>query len=159
MRARFAGWLLVLAYACTLPSLLPSAFAMLAWVEGSHGIELRVVGETTQLVLTHPGSAGKPHDAIHRHCLLAKMLTAFAEPPRKDNPDHLLKFTGGSVRSLEKRAVVPDAPLDSEVAMPVYYVVAEIAIPRPMFGREWPEGAPPRPPAELVELKSTLLLI
>ncbi len=159
MRARLAGWLLVLAYACTLPSLLPAAFAVLALVEGSHGIELRIGGEEVAVVLTHPGGAGKPHDAIHHHCLFAKMLTAFAEPPRNDNPDHLLKFTGGSVRSLEKRTVVPDAPLSSDAAMPVYFIVAEVAIPRPNFACAWPEGAPPRPPAELVELASTLLLI
>lgn len=159
MRARLAGWLLVLAYACTLPSLLPAAFAALARVEGSHGIELRVGGEETELVLTHPGFAGKAHDAIHHHGLLAKMLTAFAEPPRSDNPDHHLKFTGGTVRCLEKRAVVPDVEMTAEAVEPKYFVIAEIAQPRPALTRRWPESAPPRPPAELVELASTLLLI
>ncbi len=158
-RTLLAGWLLVLAYVCTLPSLLPAAFALVAKVEGSHGIELSAAGDETDVVLTHPGFAGKPHDVIHHHCLFARALAGFAESPRNNDPDHRVKFTGGANRCLEKRAIVPVVQLTADAVVPEFFVIAEIAIPRPSYVGEWPEGAPPRPPDGLLELKSTLLLV
>ncbi len=158
-RALLAGWLLVLAYVGTLPSLLPTAFALLAWMEGSHGIELRAGGDETDVVLTHPGGAGKSHDAIHRHCVFARMLASFAESPRNEDPDHLVKFTNGANRGVEKRMVAPCAQLAADAAAPEFSTVARIETSRRTYVREWPKGAPPRPPDGLLELKSTLLLV
>lgn len=158
-RTLLAGWLLVLTYACTLPSVLPTAFAMFARMEGSHGIELTACAEETDVVLTHPGSEGRPHDAIHHHCLFARALAAFAESPRDDDPDHRVKFSGGVNRGLEKRTLVPNAPVNADTAAPELLVIAEVVLSQPVKKWMWSEFRPPRPPDGLVELKSTLLLV
>ena len=157
--ALLAGWLLVLTYMATLPALFPAAFSALACVEGSHGIELNSAGDQTEVVLTHPGFAGKPHDAIHHHCLFARVLTAFAEPPRRSNPDHHVKFACGANRRMEKPAIAPGTTLSADAAAPQLSLAVNVAMPRPVFVRAWPKGPPPRPPAELIELKGTLLLV
>lgn len=150
---------LLLAYACAMPSVLPTAFAMLARMEGSHGIEMSAGAEETDVVLTHPGAEGKSHDAIHHHCLFAKALAAFAEAPRDHDPDHRVKFACSAARLLEKRTIVPVISLSADAFAPEYFVIAEITIPQPDGARDWLEVAPPRPPDALLELKSTLLLI
>ena len=158
-RTLLAGWLLVLAYVGTLPSLLPAAFALMARLEGSHRVELCAGGGAARVMLTHPGGAGKSHDAIHRHCVFARMLASFAESPRNDDPDHLVKFTSGANRGVERRTLAPDAPLTADAAAPEFSAVAQVGIPVRTHVREWPQGAAPRPPDGLLKLKSTLLLV
>lgn len=132
---------------------------MFARLEGSHGIALSACAEETDVVLTHPASEGKAHDAIHHHCLFARALVAFAESPRDNDPDHRVKFGAGLNRCLDKRTIVPDRPVAADSVAPLYLVISELALPFSIDRENWPEGAPPRPPDGLVELKSTLLLV
>jgi hypothetical protein len=160
-RARFGGWLLLLTYFCAIPGLVPSVFAALAEAEGSHGVEVSVSAGDARVTLTHRAPPGiLSHEAIHHHCLLAKMLARFAEPgDGNEGPDHLVKFTSGVTRLMEKGFVLLDAPETADIVAPEFVLVDEIALPAAGGAYSWPKGAPPRPPAEIVGLKSTQLLI
>lgn len=160
LNARLAGWLMVLAYVCTMPALMPAAFATLARLEGSHRVEVRMVGDETRVALAHDAPAGmRSHEAIHHHCLFARILTLFAEPDRGGGPDHLVRFTGSMNRLASKQVVVPEASSAADAVAPKFVRVTEIALPSRSFAHSWPGGAEPKPPATLHGLKSTVLLL
>ena len=161
-RNRLAGVILLLAYVGGMADFMPFAFMTLAKWEGSHGVQVWTGSEGTRIVLTHPNAQGKKcHDAIHRHCLAARLLTSLAEPATGSGPDHTVQFAGGSKTGTEKRLLAP-APTSviSELAAPAEITPVEIPIPRGLVDRSsWQPAMGHSPSAFLVELKVTLLLI
>jgi hypothetical protein len=154
--------ILLLAYVGGMGEFVPSLFMTLAKWEGSHGVQVWAGSEGTRVVLTHPNAQGKKcHDAIHRHCLAARLLTSLAEPATNSGPDHIVQFAGGNKTGAEKRLLAP-APTSvvSELAAPADIDPVKIPIPRGLVDRSsWQPSKDQPPPAFLVELKVTLLLI
>ena len=76
-----AAWILAAVWFSILPGVAPGLFATLAWVEGSHGIELQNQGDSMCVVLTHgSGNVCKSHEQIHQHRLLARVLVSISSP-------------------------------------------------------------------------------
>jgi hypothetical protein len=153
--------MLVLVWVGTFSGVAPLLFSTLARFEGSHNVEIRGGGEVVSVALTHgAANAGRVHEQIHHHCLLARVLTSVADSDG-GVPDHVVKFTTGTNVAPEKHLTLPELPVMADTAMPVLVVIEEIALPRLVVALSWPHTAPPecisRP--GLVGLSSTLLLI
>lgn len=160
-RKRLAGLILLVAYFGAMPGLMPATFAMLARWEGSHGVDVCIAGEDARVILTHCAAPGvKCHDAIHRHGFAARLLTSIAQPANGGGPDHIVRFVSGPNTGAEKQLVAPEPPVTASAVMPEFVVVSEIALPREIeSGSAWGDAPAEIPPAFLVGLKVTLLLI
>ena len=159
---RVGAWVLTLVYLCTLPAVLPLAFALAARIEGSHGVALGLCGDESRVVLTHEASGKKlPHDAIHQHCLFAKVLASLAKPADGDGPDHVVKFASLSSAFDERRIVPLETPVMASDCAPDLTVVGKIKLPRTheVVSRSRRFPAEHAPPDFFLGLKSTVLLI
>jgi hypothetical protein len=160
LRTRTAAWLLVFTWIGAIPGLLPLLFATVAWVEGSHNVELRSAGDCIRVLLTHgAGTHGVPHAQIHEHHLLAKMLAVCTCSDGED-ADHIAKFlSNGTGLSEQERLASVEA--EATAAKPEHTAVAAQLPERPFASsRLWLRGAPPdSPPAHFPGKRSTLLLI
>jgi hypothetical protein len=161
-RSRIAAGVMLAVYLCTLPALLPMAFAALARLEGSHGVEVTIGGDESLVSLTH-GAMGVrlPHEAIHHHCLFARVLASFSEPRNGGDPDHIVRFASGSRILDEPRIVPPPLPLDASACAPEFSLFVEIVLPDPMHDSAGDHifSDEHAPPDSFLGLKSTRLLI
>jgi hypothetical protein len=160
-RKRLAGLILLVAYFGAMPGLTPAAFAMLAKWEGSHGVDVAIDGGCTRVILTHHAPPGVAcHDAIHRHGFGARLLTSFAQPPNDGALDHVMRFVSGVNTGAEKQLAAPEPPVIANVGLPEFLVVSEMALPpKSESGSAWGRTPAKAPPAFLIGLKITLLLI
>jgi hypothetical protein len=88
------------------------------------------------------------------------LLTSFAQPANDGALDHVLRFVSGVNAGAEKQLVAPEPPVTASVVLPEFVVVSKIALPREIeSGSAWSPAPAVAPPAFLIGLKSTLLLI
>jgi hypothetical protein len=162
MKPRFAAWVLLLAYICALPAALPLAFAAVACMDRSHGVELCAGGTEVRVILTHGvGHGALPHEAIHRHCAVARLLASFAQAPIGGDPDHIVRFAAASSILEEERGALLERSFAASDCAPVFVMIKEMTLPRFVDSTFLWEQFPTEhaPPAFLAGLKSTLLLI
>lgn len=154
----FAGWLFVAVWLLALPGVAPSLFAALAWMEGSHGIELRDQGSEVCVVLTHGArNVTRTHDQIHRHCLFARILVSIAASGG-GQPDHFIKFASANSAELRKSTAVTAETIAGEILAP--HLVEIVPLEIPVFvAREDTSGDAPLPPIFPPNGTSTVLLI
>ena len=155
-----AGWLLVFAWLGAMPGFLPTLFAAVAWLEGSHRVEVRGDREGVSVVLAHGGSThGLPHACIHEHGWFAKVL-AVCTSEENGEPDHVAMFHSAGAGLREDSAPKLNDEVASEPFPPAALVVTRLPQPPVLAVRRWVRGAPPDgPPAHFPGKNSTLLLI
>jgi hypothetical protein len=153
-----AALFIALLYFFALPGVMPGIFSALARIEGSHGVEVSTVNGETSVVLTHHAAGQRVHDCIHHHSLLARALTALSTP-RDSDPDHVVHFSSGGTFVAEKSSELRTAAAAvAHTQLAAYSAAAFFAQPATSVSiRE--KTRPPRPPAQLALLRSTLLLI
>ena len=156
----FAGWLLALLWLSILPGVAPGLFAALAWIEGSHGIEMRSADSELSVVLTHDArNTGRTHDQIHRHCLFAQLLVSLSS---RDNGqlDHIVKFASTTNTEVRRGITVPAEGITSETAAPDLIEPEPPYLPVLAVRTERPNTEPGWPPLSLFpKSRSTVLLI
>ena len=151
--ARLAGLVCLLAWFAATPSLLPSAVAMLGYLDGQHRVTFAERDGQVAVVLRHEN--GAPPRA-HYHSPVAAVLTVLAQCSTPTQ-DHVLKFARiDDVRltplPMPRAATAVDLPLPTE---------RFILLPLPQTAKA-PGFAPRPPPAgafALVCLRSTTLLV
>jgi hypothetical protein len=107
---------------------------------------------STRLVLHHERKC-----AGHHHGLVARALTAFAEPVRADQPDHVLQFRVADSFSHQRQLIAPspaqlDQPALAVTATPVWSARANFL----SAGSTHP---PPAARGQLLCLRATVLMI
>ncbi len=156
LSTRRVGVLLLVSWLCAIPGLLPGILATLAWCEGSHGVEVGFFNENVSVVLTHHADGTKCHDAIHRHGVTARLIASFAQPD-SDGPDHVLGFAGGARTESPVPSLVPDQPMLAALAPWLQPKSATSDLEHAVGVQAW--HALGKPPAHLIEIRSTLLRI
>jgi len=151
--ARLAGLACLLAWFAATPSLLPSAVAMLGFLDGQHRVTFAERDGQVAVVLHH--ESGVP-PRTHYHSPVAAVLTFLAQC---NNPaqDHVLTFARTDDARLTPLAV-PSATTSTDLPPPAERFVL---LPLPQTAKA--PGFAPRPPPTcafaLVCLRSTTLLV
>jgi hypothetical protein len=156
-----AGWLLVLAWCAAMPGFAPAIFGALARLEGSHGVELCGAGEAVSVVLTHGAqNAGRPHELVHHHCFLARILASLAVPGA-DQPDHVVHFATAANADIGEKLAPPPASLTADVAAPNLFPLSALEPPRAEAARPLATGGPAEhaPPVGWIARHGAQLLI
>lgn len=85
---RFAGWCGLLLYVGALSPIGLGLGALLGTMDRDHRAILQPGAAGMRLVLRHESPC-----AGHQHRVVARVLTAFAQPASSTDPDHVLQFT------------------------------------------------------------------
>lgn len=145
---------LLLIYLVSATSLAPVTVALLAGMDRSHHVAIQQTPSGVQVVLHH----GCGDSAAHRHGLLARALTAFAQRAASPQSDHVIQFAStGVVQQTSALAIESacDSPAANEAgAANLLFHSSDltfgcVAFPRP----------PPVASELLLTVRSTVLLI
>jgi hypothetical protein len=151
--ARLAGLVCLLAWFAATPSLLPSAVAVLGYLDGQHRVTFAERDGRVAVVLRHEN--GAPPRA-HYHSPVAAVLTVLAQCSTPSQ-DHVLTFARTDDAGLTLLAVPPSA-MSVDLAR-----ATERFVPLPLPQTAKVSGFAPRPPPTsafaLVCLRSTSLLV
>lgn len=151
--ARLAGLVCLLAWFSATPSLLPSAVAVLGFLDGQHRVTFAERDGQVAVVLRH--ETGAPPRA-HYHSPVAAVLTVLAQCSTPTQ-DHVFTFARTDEAGLTLLAV-PPAAMSVDLARATERFVL---LPRPQTAKAL--GFAPRPPPTgafaLVCLRSTTLLV
>lgn len=151
--ARLAGLVCLLAWFAATPSLLPSAVAVLGFLDGQHRVTFAERDGHVAVVLRHENGATP---RAHYHSPVAAVLTVLAQCSTPTQ-DHVLKFARTDDARLMPLAV-PLAAVAADLPLPAERFVL---LPLPQTAKA--PGFAPRPPPTgtfaLVCLRSTTLLV
>lgn len=150
---RFAAAVCLAAWLAAAPALLPAAFAMLGALDRQHRVGLESRGPQTLLVLRHVAPASEDG---HRHAVLARVLTMFAQPTRA-TPDHIIAFWRADEARLDPARTLPEAPATD--APPPRQTPLWCAPPIRVDASTRPPRSPAISPFALLCLRSTTLLV
>ena len=148
------GSCLVLLYLLTAIPLTPTLTALLAMADRSHQVAVQPTAHGIQVVLRHVCF----NSPAHRHGLVARALTLFAQRPVEGRLDHVIQFAASPLSDQAPALILAPA---SDSPAPELLPPSGIQ-PRP----SWLIAAlmgPLRPPSDasgaLVNVRSTVLLI
>ena len=144
------GSLLAALYFFTATPLAPGLTVLLASADSSHHAGIYHTSRGAAVVLRHDCSMV----ATHRHSLVARMLTLVALRTTAAQPDHVIQFTANPLTGQAAIALTAPAPGQDLVAPSGH---ASIFVPLSVAPE--PPVSPPRVLRELVNVRSTVLLI
>lgn len=147
-----AGWCALLLYLGACSPLGLGMAALLGALDSNHKLNLTSGERGSRLVLHHERCCAK-----HHHGVVARTLTAFAQPQNSSDPDHILQFSSSDNLNFqsETSTLQPDnRDLSSACFIDGLYAHAPQSL-------ELGVSAYPRPDdnAAQVRLRSTVLLI
>jgi hypothetical protein len=150
------GGSLLLLYLFTATPLAPLLTVALAETDPNHRVTLRRGAGILQVVLRHDC----PVPGAHHHGLIARALTALAQPASPAQPDHVIQFENLAA-SLEGAtlAMEPVPELTASDAPPAVEIRPTEPEPSVDLSPAVAARPPPAPGGRLLSLRSILLLI
>jgi hypothetical protein len=147
-----AGWGVLLLYLGAFSPLGMGGAVLLGLLDADHQVVLRAGADKVRVVLHHRGNG-----TTHQHGALARALTSFARPVSASDPDHVLQF-GATISVFpgsEQRAPF------TQICAGASFASAESAVLFAPANCRLTLSArpPPKVSAQLIGLRSTVLLI
>ncbi len=149
-----AGGCLALLYLLTATPVAPAITVLLAALDRSHQVAMQETANGLQVVLRH----GCVNLASHRHGMVARALTLFAQQTTPSQSDHVIQF--GAVDRLRQPSTPIMAPVPGLELHPAT-VPCDFLLPAPLLTSSLVNLPRPPPAASglLHSLRSTVLVI
>jgi len=147
-----SGWCALLVWVAVYSPVGLGVAAAVGCLDRDHHLRIHAGEQGLQLVLHHG-----PNCTAHRHGIVARALTVFAQPASATDPDHVIQFSAADNSSGPTQLTV-SRPANSELSG---VVVAEtfLCCARETRPSLIPTHPPPDERGQLLCLRSTLLLI
>jgi len=126
--------------------------ALLGSFDPSHQVQVHAGERGLAVVLHHGGNC-----AGHRHGVVARALTCFAQPASAADPDHVIQFSAAD--SLSRKAQISLPPLAGSAQPALALVEKNFSVSAPFVARLADPRPPPGGGEALRCLRSTVLLI
>ncbi|HEY1173870.1 MAG TPA: hypothetical protein VGH19_21070 [Verrucomicrobiae bacterium] len=145
--------------------LAPLSFAGFAWIDGEHHVDLGMSADGYQMVLSHEAhvARGSQYSCYHQHCLMDKLLVAFANPASSKEADHSFSFHNLDQSEDSKHLKAPAEASSPEIPLSALFFFMET--PAPLMAMNLRPHLHPftrPPPASIVDstfIRHTVLII